>query len=147
MLGECSAHKGDVYRNNPTECRASICFSAKNTNKIRSSKQRKSVAGEERGVRGKLVWVLPKTSHQFAAAAKQFTLDIVHFHRSSGKKMRETTTENQTIKKPEIGKRGRVRKGQGARGRGEVKRAGRRKKYVYLNLFCGLVVFVCGSFR
>lgn len=41
---------------------------------------------EKRGVRGKLVWVLPKTSHQFAAAAKQFTLDIVNFHRSSGKK-------------------------------------------------------------
>lgn len=46
-----------------------------------------------------------KTSHQFAAAAKQFTLDIVNFRRSSAKNERERTTENQTIKKPEMGKR------------------------------------------
>lgn len=88
-----------------------------------------------------------KTSHQFAAAAKQFTLDIVNFRRSSAKNERERTTENQTIKKPEMGKRMREG-GQRLGGEGEeVKRAGRRKKYVYLNLFCGLVVFVCGSFR
>lgn len=49
-----------------------------------------------------MVWGLPKTSHQFAAAAKQFTLDIVNFHRSSAQKKKASepkTAENQNHKK------------------------------------------------
>lgn len=85
MLGECSAHIGDasdVYRNNSTECRASICFSAKNTNKIRERvRQRRGEEGEGQGEN----WFgfCLKTSHQFAAAAKQFTLDIVNKKREN----------------------------------------------------------------
>lgn len=63
MLGVCSAHKGDasdVYRNSPTECRASICFSAKNTNKIRKTVMQGRGEERKRGDVGKLVWVLPK---------------------------------------------------------------------------------------
>lgn len=97
MLGECSAHKGDasdVYRNNPTECRASICFSAKNTNKIRERVRQGKEDGKRGGMWEKWFGFFLKTSHQFAAAAKQFTLDIVNFRRSSAKKEREQLKPN-----------------------------------------------------
>lgn len=61
-----------------------------------------------------------KTSHQFAAAAKQFTLDIVNFRRSSAKNERENNWKP-NHKKARDGQKGkRVREGgQWLRGWGE----------------------------
>lgn len=71
-----------------------------------------------------------KKPHQFAAAANILRRDIQHQkHRLKNRKnSKEISLE-------------------GAENVGGWGKSWPAKKYVYLNLFCGLVVFVCGSFR
>lgn len=87
MPGECSAHKGfgAAYRDNRQGVEPQFVLALK----IQIKYAQRCIGAREKkqlGGGGEMVWGLPKTSHQFAAAAKQFTLDIVNFRRSSAQK-------------------------------------------------------------